>query len=132
MRCEKEAIGGFLRFLKKNGYVWKVAVILLIGIILIAIGSGGSSENRDTLDEREKIEASIERICSSMKGVGKCRVMVSYAVSADRYSSERGRVESVVILCEGGGSDAIKKELVEMITALYGIGSNRIKIGVLD
>ena len=105
---------------------WRIILVIAVGLLFILIslfGSGSDSSDGDTVEER------IEAMCSSLVGVGECRVMVTYSADGSRYGSATPtRVESVAIVCRGADKASVRAELTAMISALYGIGANRIFI----
>ena len=116
-----------LDFLRRHGGI-KIVLIILAGIILITLGLNAGAESNGEAD-LDETEAKLEQLCSSISGVGKCQVMVTYEKSASRYgTSEARRVESVAIACKGADSVTVRSELTKLLTALFGIGSNRISI----
>ena len=105
---------------------------MLLGLFLLVAGGALSGEKSSELSGEERIEERLAELCSSVDGVGECRVMVSCQTVGKSYgSSGELRVESVVILCRVGANEKVKKELTELVVSLYGIGSNRVKVGVL-
>ena len=128
MAAENKAPGAFdgvIPFLKKNKSALIAAVLILIGISLIFSGSV-SDEAASTADDVEK---RLTEMCSSLAGVGECRVMVTYKVSDERYGSSGTRtVESVAVVCRGADKPSVRAELTEMLSSLFGIGTNRIHI----
>lgn len=113
-------------FIKGNKrVVLAVAFILLAAVILLA-GSGSSSSSSSDADS---VEERLEEMCSSLEGVGSCRVMVTYKASESRYGSSPERVvESVAVVCKGAERAGVRRELTEMLSSLFGIGTNRIHI----
>lgn len=112
-------------FIKDKGII-KIALIILVGLALIFLGvsSGGTEEA-----ERDELEAGLEELCSSLVGVGKCRVMVTYERAESRYGKEsEQRVESVAVVCRGADNARVRSELTSLLTSLFGIGAHRIKI----
>ena len=95
----------------------RIAALLVIGALLLILGSLGGevSEAADETDE-ERLEA----VCSSIDGVGRCRVMVSYG--------ESGEVYAVAVLCDGADAVRVRESIVDLFSSLYGIGANRISI----
>ena len=89
-----------------------------------------------TLDEyREQLESEVAALCSSVSGVGKCRVFITFergAASTYRGSSvietKPPLVLGVSVVCSGGDSDRVRSELTDMLTALFSIGSNRVSV----
>ena len=88
-----------------------VSLILLMGPL--SEGSGGESDPPTG-------EESLAELCSSVAGVGRCRVMIV------RDSEEE--VSAVAVLCEGAESVSVREEILELISSLYGIGTNRITV----
>ncbi len=133
-----ESLKNKITRLGKDKKLVAVLFILAIGVLLlIASASDGNNEkgSRDvTLDEYGKrLEASLENFCSSVEGVGKCRVMVTFEEGAiyeyksgNLISSTPPRVKGITVLCRGGDSMAVKAELSEMLAGLFEIGKNRI------
>lgn len=117
--------GGFLAFIKGNKRAALAILLALVGLVLIFAGvsSGGGGEERDSLEEQ------LEQMCSSLSGVGSCRVMLTYKVTEGRYGSpDTKTVESVAVICKGADRAGVRKELTDMLSALFGIGANRIHI----
>ncbi len=119
------SVSRILDFAKSNGGAVKIGLFLFLGVTLIlfgALGGRGESSQSDTaLGEEE----TLERICSSVVGVGECRVIIGYTPAT--RTAER-RVESVCVVCRGASSAKVRERLTELLSSLYGIGSNRICI----
>lgn len=131
---------GFFEFLKKKNGIWKAAIILLAGILLLLFGglsdSGSTDGKADELSlYGAELEARVEQLCSSLDGVGKARAMITFA-SGERTVYEGSRavgkkppeVMSVTVLCEGAGNGEVVARLTEMLSSLLGIGTNRVKV----
>ena len=114
---------GFLKFIKEKKDFTKIAVVLALGLILIFIG-GISKEESPVVDVG--VEERLAEACSGVDGVGECSVLVYYA-PAERGKDE-GKVESVIVICEGADSVEVRLKLTEMLSSFFGIGSNRIRI----
>lgn len=113
-------------FFKRNKKAVLAILLALLGILMIVAGSGARSK---ATDERDELEEQLEEMCSSLSGVGSCRVMINYKVTEGRYGSSGTKtVESVAIICKGADKVGVRKELTDMLSALYGIGANRIHI----
>lgn len=124
---KKDAGFGLGKLLGAPGGSWKIAAVIALGLLLIVFSSFGGHKSTEVADD--EVEAKIEEMCRSLVGVGECRVMVTYSSEGTRYGSSSVRsVESVAIVCKGADRAAVRSELVSMISALYGIGSNRIFI----
>ena len=128
-------------FINKYRRYWKVALIVAVGILLIIISSlpkesGEEVGNEITLDEyRVALEERVAAMCSSVAGVGKCKVFITF--ERGEQSSYKGstllevkppKVLGVTVVCRGADYDYVRKDLTEMLSALFDIGSNRIAI----
>ena len=113
--------GRLIAYLKNRKGIALAAVVLVLAVILILFGSNDSGEAID-----ESLEHKVEELCTSLVGVGECPVMRYYREQTSRYDDKK--VESVVIVCEGADSVEVRRSLTEMLSALFGIGSNRVRI----
>lgn len=124
---EKGIIERAIDFFKARPTYVKILVIAAVGLLLILIGTSVSGKESTPTDTT--LEGRLEELCSSVSGVGRCRVMVSYATAETRYGKESTEiVESVTVVCQGASTPAVKAELVSLLSSLFGIGSNRIYI----
>ena len=125
---------------RKNRKMKYALLLLLAGIILVIISSSFSgSDNeakRESIDEyREKLESRVADLCSSVDGVGKCRVFITFERGEQNTYKGSTLIESkppavlgVSVVCRGADSERVKRELTEMLSALFDIGYNRISI----
>ncbi len=96
------------------------------------------------------LEEKIRIFCQQVEGVGRASVTVSlesgyrrvYATEGADYvlvgsGSGRGTVYltdqppaigGIAVICEGGGDAAVRRRLIGLLTAAYGIGANKIYI----
>ena len=128
------------------------ASLLLIGVLLLIFGGrGGSGGSSDGLDSgeiekyRKELESEISELCRGVRGAGEVRVAVSlsggfeYVYATDKNgkiitSGDAGviikkklpEIAGVGIVCSGGGDPAVKNQLISLVSAAYGIGTNRI------
>ena len=110
MRSDK----GFFEFIR--GIITpRIAILVGAGILLLLFAGQPllRTESADVSDE-------LSELCSSVGGVGRCRVMTT--CGAD------GEIEAVAILCDGADSAEVRSELSRLISSLYGIGYHRISI----
>ena len=116
VRYALKSNSAFWDYLKRGNGLWRVAIALALGILLIALGSlvGISSE------EVTGLEDELSAICSATDGVGEARVMISYG--------EEGEVYAVAVLCEGAENPQVRARIVKLVGSLYGIGANRITV----
>ena len=132
---------GAMDFIKKNKKALGVVLLLLLGIFLLIFSSIDPSlsegeESVDSLEEyKSRLEAELGELCSSVKGVGRCRVTVTFERGEERVykgstliESKPPKVMGVTVVCKGADSDLVRAELVSMMSALFDIGSNRIAV----
>lgn len=128
-----------IELFKKRKRLCVSVLLILLGVVLIALSSvntGGDSEEKISLSEYKKsLETELEELCSSVRGVGKCKVMVTFERGEENtykgsslIETKPPRVLGVSIVCKGADSDSVRAELFEMVGALFDIGSNRISI----
>ncbi len=119
----------FLKGMLRTKRVWIFVLIFLIILMLIILPS--SCEEEETGQEGgNKTEERIEELCSSVEGVGECRVMVIF--EDNKSENEEGRVYSVAVICEGADNINVRARITSLITSLYGIGSNRVSVIKLE
>ena len=110
----------FLQFLSSGKGFTLVAVALILGVLLILIGS-----NKAKIAEKSisPTEIGIEELCSMTEGAGECRVHITY-----REVGDEELVYAVAIICEGADSVSVRERLTSLVCSLYGIGANRVEI----
>ena len=129
----------FGEFLKKNSRILLIILFLAVGVIILASSAAKSDKNEaeiQTLEEyRVDLEERIAKNCSSVRGVGKCKVIITF--ERGEQNSYKGstltevkppKVLGVSVICEGADSDSVRYALTQMLTALFDIGANRISI----
>ena len=117
---------GFIKYIKGHKDFAKIILILAIGLVLVFIGVGGGGDKEDS-EGGISLEDQLSDLCSSVEGVGECRILIYYSDVGTRYESIK-KAESVLVVCEGADSLEIRRELTEMLTSFLGIGSNRVRI----
>lgn len=132
---------GFFDFLsgfKNKKGSWRLLVILLVGVALLAFGGLSSevtSEGGELDEYGAALEARIAELCSSLEGVGRSRAMITFS-SGERTLYEGSRavgtrppeVMAVTVLCEGADDERVVARLTEMLASMLGVGTNRVKI----
>lgn len=114
-------------------------ILAVIGVLLILIPTGSEEARADdmvTLEEYKlKLEDELTDLCHSVKGVGRCRVMVTFLRGEENtykgsvlIESKPPRVLGVSIVCQGADNDSVRAYLTEMICALFDIGANRVAV----
>lgn len=115
------SLRGVFEYIKKDKRVILCALLLLVGFLLLIIGSLGDDGSVDAAAKSD--EEKIKELCASVDGVGECYVTLNY---------EGECVESIVVLCEGGASVSVRKRLSDILVTLYGIGYNRVRVDRLS
>ena len=130
----------FGSFIKENGKLIKIICVVIAGVLLIAISSGGSKEkssvSQKTLDEyKSEIENELSALCSEVEGVGRCRVYVTLLSGEENIykgsavvGTKPPRVLGVTVICSGADNIGVRGSLIEMISSLYAIGTNRVSV----
>lgn len=132
----------FLSYIKENKKIFIILLLICAGLVFLSIAAPGSKQVKsetkqpDTLDEyREKLEGELAALCTSVDGVGKCRVFITFDKGAQNsykggslIETKPPHVSGVTVVCKGGDSDRVKSSLTKMITALFGVGANRVAI----
>ena len=124
---------------KNNKKLSMVVLLFAFGIMLIAIsGATGNDivENVPSLAQyKAELEDEVENMCSSVRGVGKCRVMITFERGEENtykgsslIESKPPKVMGISVVCRGADSLEVTRALVDMLTALFDIGSNRISV----
>ena len=128
----------FVDFIKHRKNLLLIIIAVLGCVILFASVLGATDEteegSEDALSEyKSALEGELSELLSRVSGAGRCVVRVTFSEGERleyKGSVVIGRrppqVEGVTVLCEGGGRDAVRREISEVISALYGIGHNRI------
>ena len=134
---------GFIAFVKENKRIWKIGLFILLGVVLIFFSSIVSETDREekntgssSLGEyKESLEEDIAALCTGVEGVGKCRVFITFEhggqsvyKGGEVVETKPPKVCGVTVVCKGGDSDRVKRELTNMLTALFGLSSNRVAV----
>ena len=128
-------------YVEKNKKSVFIIVIFVLGILLLVFSSSHFSEenvtveNEDLNSYKERLEAELSEVCSSVKGVGRCKVTVTFERGEERVYKGSSLIESrppkvlgVTVVCKGADSDSVRAEIVDMMSALFDIGANRIAV----
>lgn len=117
--------------------------IALFGVALLCFGSYEKEEKQMESSEevvayeayRLAMEEAAEGLCRQVKGVGQVQVCITLSqgevvtYSGTKITSTTPPVVGgVAVVCEGGGSDRIKQEVTELLSALFHVGANRIHV----
>ncbi len=128
-------------FFKEKYRLIALIVAIAVGVLLVAFsfggGNGGEGDaDAQTLAEyKAELECELEAVCSSIKGVGRCEVIVTFSRGAENTYKGTALIESkppevmgVSVICEGANSDEVRADIVGMMSSLFGIGKNRISV----
>lgn len=137
-------------FLSKKKNIGILYGIVIIGVLLMAFGdfkpSPQETEKPETVSAAEAEEA-LRKILSSIKGVGKVQVAVTFDTGAELVPIEntRGgeetavilgsgkdaevaakkeilpRVRGVIVVAEGGGNQAVRANILAAVRTLYDV-----------
>lgn len=113
---------GIINLFRKNKSAFYAIIFVVVGLALVIAGSvgfGGRGKSEDDVSLTE--EDRLLSLCSEIDGVGECRVMLTFSTVGEK-------VESVAIVCRGADNVTVRRGLTDLVTALYGIGSNRVCI----
>ena len=136
-----EKVNSMKEYVSKNRKTVIIALLLALGILMLIFSSEPlSSENKnedgESLEEyKERLESELAGLCSSVRGVGKCKVSVTFERGEERVYKGSSLIElkppkvmGVTVVCRGADSDVVKSEIVGMMSALFDIGTNRIAV----
>ncbi len=105
-----------------------VAVGLVVGVLLVAVGMSGVLESGDRASDATyvgSLESRLYALIGDISGISDVRVMVH----SDDIDGERPEIIGVAVVCKGI-SDVKQNELVMLITSLFGIPSTRVYVAV--
>lgn len=111
---------GLAKFLSEGGVGIKALAVALLGILLMLPGVFGGDKNDSVSVSEQTLEEKVAEVCSSVEGVGRSRVIITYG--------DEDAVYAVAVLCDGADSVYVRRSLTDMISSLFGIGANRISI----
>ncbi|MCD7868136.1 MAG: hypothetical protein LUG62_08120 [Clostridiales bacterium] len=119
-------------------------ILLLLGLILAvaalparsadnadpASGSFWGEEEEETGESgKTELERRLEKILSSMKGVGKVEVLLMTEEESTAFSgSEKTEVTGVLIVAEGADDPVTAADIVDAVMALFQIEAHRIRV----
>lgn len=129
---------------KRKGNVWlPVLIFLVLALLFFSLSTTRSDEGEVAYSEeaealvawRVQEEEKLSALICRLEGVEHCYVSVHFS-SGEESVREGGvtvsfspaRVSSVVVLYKGELTLSLKEKIVDMVTTLYGIGSNRVSV----
>ena len=127
-----------MNYFKGRRRLLAVALLLFVGalLILLPFSTGKEEKSELTLEEyKVDLEEEVASIASGVKGVGKCRVLITFERGAQNTYKGGELIETrpplvlgVTVVCDGADSDNVRVRLTDMITALFNIPSNRVAV----
>lgn len=125
---------------KNKGSVLLFALFIL-GVFLLVFSSASATEteaqeNTQSLEEyKARLEEELSAVCSSVSGVGRCKVTVTFERGEEKIYKGSSVIETrppkvlgVTVVCKGADSDKVRSEIIDMMSALFDIGTNRIAV----
>lgn len=105
-------------------YKYAVAV-LLFGVLLMLLPTGGGRGTETAgpsgTETRTSVQSEMEAALAAFDGAGRLRLVLSTEPGTQR-------VTGALVVCEGGGSAAVRLELTRALSALTGLSSEKIAI----
>ncbi len=136
-----KSVSSFFTYLKDNKKTVGIVALFVFGALLLLFSAFGGeetekNENYDSLAEyKESLEAELARLCSSVEGVGKCSVTVSFERGEEKLykgstliETKPPRVMGITVVCRGADSDGVRASLTAMLSSLFDIGTNRVSV----
>lgn len=127
---------------KNKGGVLLFALLALGVFLLIFSSVPEAEEQADTQsleDYKAQLEQELSEVCSSVSGVGRCKVTVTFERGEERVYKGSSLIETkppkvlgVTVVCKGADSDRVRAEIIAMMSALFDIGTNRIAVMKLN
>lgn len=104
-------------------YRYALAVVLAgLFLMLLPTGTGRKqAEDPAAQEQRPAVQAEMERVLSAFDGVGRLRLMLTVEPGTERWAG-------AVVVCEGGGSAAVRLQLTQAVSALTGLSSDKITV----
>ena len=122
MKSKSKWNSSFLSFLlhREGGErVWLIA--LLVALLFSTALLSGKACNADTAVSAQTDESGeLCALLSSLEGVGRCEVSI-------RYGPEN-EVLGIVVLCDGAQSVQTRERIILLVSTLFHIGTNRIRV----
>lgn len=88
-------------------------------------------EPEETEVETGSLEMQLERVLSSMEGVGEVKVMITTEKGSENVfgaQSQGQKVGGVVVVAEGAGNATVNARISEAVKALFSIDVHKISI----
>ena len=118
-------------FFKKHRSMIKPVLIALLGVLLLLLAAGGST---DKATDEDALTRQVREFLEEIDGVGECRVIISYEYKESGYfsSGENARVKAVAVACRGAKRVEVRKRITDVLCTVFDIGANRVSVSELD
>ncbi len=107
-------------FLKSEGISRLIAPIAIGLAMLLLLSLVGNNDGKSE-EEKAAAQPTLAEMCTAIDGAGECKVMLTYGDKGEK-------VTAAAVIYTGGGGLETERELKELISSLYGIGTNRIAV----
>lgn len=115
-----------------------IYLLLAVGILMLSCGGGtlGKEKEKEIPSGEESKTAHLERVLSSIEGVGETEVMISFVGEKDGGSvfagenknSENGSVSGVVVVAGGGADAKVREKIIRATRAALGVEIHKIEV----
>ena len=136
-----KSIDKALSYVKDNKKTVAIVALFVLGAILLLLSASGGEksaekESGDSLTEyKALLEEELAQLCSSVEGVGRCTVTVSFERGEEKLykgsnliETKPPRVMGITVVCRGADSDSVRANLTAMLSSLFDIGTNRVSV----
>ena len=131
---------------KPDRRLWLIAACAILGIILMLLvpaersGTDAARETQDWQACTAALEQKAAALCGRVAGVGEVTVAISLVRGAEQVYADEDARQAVVlterppeiggigVVCSGGDDPAVVERLVSLLSAAFGVGTNRIYV----
>ncbi len=145
----RREMGLWMGWLRRQGRLWVILALAAVGILLLLLPravrgeeAAVSAEVRDWQSEIARLETKAANLCSRVAGVGEVTVAISLAQGIEYvYAEGEGisrqallvterppQISGIGVVCTGGDDPTVVETLVSLLSAAFGVGTNRIYI----
>lgn len=137
-----------LKYLKNMKGKWTLLLLGVAGLALLCLGGlpeRGTEVGTGSEEYRATLTAEVTALCREVRGVGEVSVLLtltegeSYTYAGQSgyistggsgllLSSRPPQVAGVAVVCDGGGSPAVREELKALLSSALGIGAHKVTV----
>lgn len=119
----------FLKEKNKKYFIYGLLALLVV-VLLIPTNTEKEEIVQEESVAEDELESRLEKILSSMEGVGKVEVMIMKGDVENSIFSEidEKEISGVVVVAEGAGSASVNAQITEVVKALFSIDAHKISI----